>query len=61
MSAFLSTKCPPDRKKSILARVDFDAKGGVLVNADEMNFYLKRPSLVPTFGSFAAKYSAFWC
>ena len=30
VSTFLSTKCPPDRKKSILARVDFDAKGGYL-------------------------------
>jgi len=40
MSAFLVRQSSTCRKKSILARVVFDAKSGV-VNAAKMNFYLK--------------------
>ena len=33
MTAFLSANLTSDRKKSILAKVGFDANGGVFVNA----------------------------
>ena len=59
--AFLSTNCPPCRKKSILAKVCFDAKRGVVCVCGKMNFYLIRPLFAPVLGSFPAKFSAFWC
>ena len=40
MSALFVHQLPTCRKKSILARVIFDAKSGV-VNAAKMNFYIK--------------------
>ena len=39
----------------------FWCQKGAVVHADKMNFYLKRPSLTPVLGPFAAKCSAFWC
>ena len=38
----------------------FWCQKGAVVHADKMNFYLKRPSLTPVLGPFAAKCSAFW-
>ena len=61
MSAVFANNRPPCRKKSILAKVHFDAKKGLVVHAGKMNFYLNRPPLTPVFGRFAAKYSAFCC
>ncbi len=55
---FLRTNRPPRRKKSILAKVGFDAKKGFVVNATKMYFYLIAPLFAPVFGLFVAKCSA---
>ena len=61
MSAFLSTKRPPWRKKAILAKVCFDAKKRLVCEYDKMNIYFKKPPFVPYLGLFAAKCTAICC
>ncbi len=39
----------------------FWCKMGLACACGKMNFYLKRSSSTPDFGSFAAKCTAFWC
>ena len=34
---------------------------GAVVHAGKMNIYFKHPPFSPDFGSFDAKYTAFWC
>ena len=58
---FPATNRQPCRKKSILAKVGFDAKRGVACERGKMDFYLKTPPFVPVFGLFAAKCTAIWC
>ena len=61
MTVLLYTNRSPCRKKSILAKVCFDAKKGVASECSKMNIYLKMPPFAPVLGRFAAKWSAFWC
>jgi hypothetical protein len=39
----------------------FGCKMGLVVNADKMNFYSRKPPFAPILGLFAAKYTAIWC
>ena len=39
----------------------FRCKKGIVVHAGKMNIYFMVPPFSPCFGSFAAKYTAFWC
>ena len=39
----------------------FRLKMGLVVNAGKMNIYFMKSPFSPYFGSFAAKYTAFWC
>ena len=39
----------------------FGCKMGLVVHAGKMNIYFMVPPFSPCFGSFAAKYTAFWC
>jgi hypothetical protein len=64
----LPTNSSPHRKKSILAKVGSDAKGGVLVNEGKMNIHSSNHNLHQISGCFApksvhfgAKHSAIWC
>ena len=59
--AFLSTNCPPCRKKIDSREGLFWCKKGVVCVCGKMNFYLIRPLFAPVLGSFPAKFSAFWC
>jgi len=58
MSVFLSTNRSPCRKKSILAKVGFDAKRGLVCECNKMNIYFKKPPFAPHLGLFAAKCTA---
>ena len=59
MSAVFAHHRSPCRKKSILAKVCFDAKMGSVVHAGKMNIYFMVPPFSPYFGRFAAKCTAF--
>ena len=39
----------------------FRLKMGLVVNVGKMNIYFMMPPFSPYLGSFAAKYTAFWC
>ncbi len=39
----------------------FWCKMGLVVNADKMNFYSRKPPFAPIWELFAAKYTAIWC
>ena len=68
MSALLANNRPPCRKKSILAKVRFDAKRGLACEWVKWIFIWRHRHLHPFWGDlplngvrFDAKCSAFWC
>jgi len=61
MSALFVHQSPTLSQKIDSREGLFRCKKGVVEHAGKMNFYLKTRPIVPSFGLFAAKCSAFWC
>ena len=61
MSAFSPTNRQPCRKKSILAKVCFDAKGGGSMRMSYNEYLFKKVAISTLLGLFVAKIIAIWC